>query len=159
MPTNRVGAENLSSRLERARECITRPAMSTYTESGKEVKPTSERSERRFSLGPPPPTYRVVHSNKPTENAKLKYRDNNVSTTKYKMHTFVVVNLMEQFSRMANVYFLIISILTSLPISPKDYVSLVGTFVAVLLVSAIKEAYEDIQRNNSDNETNTQMVR
>jgi len=50
------------------------------------------------------------------------------------------------------------SILTSSPISPKDPISLVGTFVLVLLFSAAKEGYEDLQRHKSDEETNTQVA-
>ena len=33
----------------------------------------------------------------------------------------------------------------------------IGTFIAVLAISAIKEAYEDVQRDKSDNETNTSL--
>lgn len=60
---------------------------------------------------------------------------------------------------MANVYFLIISVLTSLPISPKDPFSLIGTFIFVLTLSAVKEAYEDVQRHKSDEEANQQKCR
>ncbi|GMH87334.1 hypothetical protein TL16_g10823 [Triparma laevis f. inornata] len=80
-------------------------------------------------------------------------------TGKYTRYNFLLKNLSEQFSRMANVYFLIISVLTSLPISPKDPFSLIGTFVFVLTLSAVKEAYEDVQRHKSDEEANQQKCR
>ena len=49
------------------------------------------------------PTFRTV-----TSGGESLYDDNNVRTTKYTKMNFVPKNLMEQFSRMANVYFLII---------------------------------------------------
>ncbi|GMH77774.1 hypothetical protein TrST_g13861 [Triparma strigata] len=75
------------------------------------------------------------------------------------MQNFIFKNLAEQFSRMANVYFLIISVLTSLPLSPKDPFSLIGTFIFVLTLSAVKEAYEDVQRHKSDEEANMQKCK
>ena len=45
--------------------------------------------------------------------------------------------------RAANVYFLIISVLTSMEFSPKAPESMIGTFAAVLIFTSLKEAYED----------------
>lgn len=88
------------------------------------------------------------------KNSALEDVSNVVRTTKYTLWTFLPLNLFEQFRRVANVYFLIISVLTSLPISSKDPVSLISTFALVLLISALKEAYEDYHRHISDEETN-----
>jgi len=108
---------------------------------------------RRITLGKSDGfQYRTLDINDPEPG---RYVNNNVTTTKYTRYNFMAKNLMEQFSRIANQYFLVISILASLPISPKDHISLFGTFIAVLAISAVKEAYEDIQRDKSDNETNT----
>ena len=57
--------------------------------------------------------------------------------------------MFEQFRRAANVYFLIISILTALPTSGKNAPSFIATFVMVLMFTAIKEAWEDYGRLNS----------
>jgi len=50
--------------------------------------------------------------------------------------------MLYQFKRFSNAYFLIISILTFLPFSPKNPASMVVTFALVLLFTMLKEAYE-----------------
>ena len=52
------------------------------------------------------------------------------------------MSLLYQFKRFSNAYFLIISILTFLPFSPKNPASMVVTFALVLLFTMLKEAYE-----------------
>ena len=59
-----------------------------------------------------------------------------------------------QFRRAANVYFLVISILTFFEFSPKSVTSMVGTFSAVLIFTMLKEGYEDYFRHNADNAVN-----
>lgn len=71
---------------------------------------------------------------------KLK---NRVRTTKYTIITWAPYSLLFQFKRAANIYFLIISILTLLPFSPKTPASMIGTFAGVLFFTMLKEAYED----------------
>jgi len=51
-----------------------------------------------------------------------------------------------QFKRAANIYFLMITILTAQYFSPKSPGSMIGTFAAVLFFTMLKEAYEDYQR-------------
>lgn len=77
-----------------------------------------------------------------------------ISTTKYSLLSFLPVSLLLQFKRAANVYFLIITILTTQEFSPKDPKSMIGTFALVLIATMIKEAYEDYQRYKSDKELN-----
>lgn len=101
---------------------------------------------------------RKVHLNDTSMNSSNNYISNRVHTTKYTLMTFLPKNLFEQFRRVANIYFLIISVLTALPISPKDPISLIGTFAVVLLVTSVKEAYEDYLRYLSDNELNGRQV-
>jgi len=67
--------------------------------------------------------YRHVNVQSPT----TAYVDNNVTTTKYTRYNFIGKNLLEQFGRIANQYFLVVSVFASLPISPKDHISLIGT--------------------------------
>ena len=52
-------------------------------------------------------------------------------------------------------YFLVITILTTMSFSPKRPVSMIMTFSLVLIFTMLKEAYEDYQRYKSDNELNT----
>ena len=81
-------------------------------------------------------------------------RSNKIRTTKYTAITFLPLSLLFQFGRAANVYFLIISILTTMSFSPKSASSMIGTFALVLIATMIKEAYEDFARYRSDKEMN-----
>lgn len=79
-----------------------------------------------------------------------EFKDNSVSTTKYNFITWLPKSLFMQFFRLANLYFLIISILSFFPFSPKEPISMSGTLLFVLLLVMIKEAYEDCKRYQSD---------
>jgi len=76
------------------------------------------------------------------KNIFKRFVTNKISTTKYNLLTFFPKCILMQFRRLANVYFLIISILTFMFFSPKNPVSMVGTFSIVLLFTMAKEAYE-----------------
>lgn len=79
---------------------------------------------------------------------------NKVRTTKYTLLTWAPLSLFYQFKRAANVYFLVITVLTTMSFSPKRPVSMIMTFSLVLIFTMFKEAYEDYQRYKSDNELN-----
>jgi phospholipid-transporting ATPase len=81
----------------------------------------------------------VVFGDSCKEQCKLS---NSVRTTKYTALTWAPLSLLFQFKRAANIYFLIISVLTCLSFSPKAPASMIGTFAAVLVFTMIKEAYE-----------------
>ena len=55
-------------------------------------------------------------------------------------------------------YFLLISVLTCLPFSPKNPTSMIGTFAIVLIFTMFKELYEDVQRYKQDRELNTRVT-
>lgn len=76
------------------------------------------------------------------KNIFKRYVTNKISTTKYNLLTFFPKCILMQFRRLANVYFLIISILTFMSFTPKNPVSMIGTFSIVLLFTMIKEAFE-----------------
>lgn len=62
---------------------------------------------------------RVIFLNDDLRNAKYPYKSNYIKTTKYTIITFLPVALFYQFLRVANIYFLMIAILQSIPaISP-----------------------------------------
>jgi magnesium-transporting ATPase (P-type) len=90
---------------------------------------------------------------KTDENAKYKAH-NYTRTSKYTWYSWAPLSFLYQFTRVANVYFLIISILTALPFSPKSPGSMIGTFAAVLIFTMFKELFEDIFRMWSDMEVN-----
>jgi phospholipid-transporting ATPase len=85
-----------------------------------------------------------------------QYESNYIATTKYpNWFAFVPLNLFEQFQRVANFYFLVIAILSSIPeISPVTASSAWLPLIVVILISAIREAVDDISRGNSDREIN-----
>jgi magnesium-transporting ATPase (P-type) len=105
---------------------------------------SANSSPRLFGLCP-----NLVLNNFPT---------NFIVTSKYNLITFLPIALLYQFKRYANVYFLIIAIIQSIPIlSPLSPFSSWSPLVFVLAVSLIREALEDISRHKSDKEMNSSL--
>lgn len=77
-------------------------------------------------------------------------------TSKYNFFTFLPLNLLLQFSKMANLYFLMLTCLECFPsISDSGGVPiLIVPLGFVVGVSMIKDIYEDFLRHRSDNEEN-----
>jgi phospholipid-transporting ATPase len=72
------------------------------------------------------------------------------------MLTFIPLNLFMQFNKGSNVYFLIITFMQMIPsisISDGKPVMAMPLFV-VVLVSMIKDAFEDYKRHQSDDKEN-----
>ncbi|XP_052565195.1 phospholipid-transporting ATPase IF isoform X2 [Culex pipiens pallens] len=86
------------------------------------------------------------------------HETNRIKSTKYTLLTFLPLNLAEQFRRIANFYFLcmtIISIVIDSPVSPLT--SLVP-LVFVIAVTATKQGYENYLRYRADNMVNYSLV-
>ena len=83
-----------------------------------------------------------------------KHCSNRITTSRYTLLTWAPKSLLQQFRRAANVYFLIISILSFMYFSPKTPLSMVGTFSAVLVFTMLKEAFEDFKRHRADSSVN-----
>ena len=98
--------------------------------------------------------------NDPERNtSELMFKNNTISTTKYNAFTFLPKALLYQFIRLANVYFVFIAIIQSIPIiSPLGAATGVAPLVFVLAVSLIREAVEDLKRRKLDNEQNSNEV-
>jgi magnesium-transporting ATPase (P-type) len=97
----------------------------------------------------------VKMGNRSEPVAELPFASNAISTTKYNLATFLPKNLFEQFQRIANAYFLIMSILATIPsISPVSPITSWAPLIFVLSVTAVREAMEDIKRGKSDTELN-----
>ena len=81
---------------------------------------------------------------------------NKIQTSKYKWFNFLAKILMEQFSRLANAYFLIIAVLQSV----KELSYSGGTPIMLLPLSfvvalnGLKDMYEDFKRKKSDKKEN-----
>ncbi|CAL9135013.1 unnamed protein product [Musa textilis] len=84
---------------------------------------------------------------------------NAIRTTKYSLLTFVPRNLFEQFRRVAYIYFLALALLNQIP-----QLTVFGRQAAfvplgtVLVLTAIKDAYEDYQRHRSDTAENNRLA-
>ncbi|OJA16022.1 hypothetical protein AZE42_04283 [Rhizopogon vesiculosus] len=85
---------------------------------------------------------------------------NQVISSKYTIITFLPRNLLEQFRRIANVFFAFIAILQFFPefstISPG---LVIIPLLIVLGITAIKDGYEDVKRHQSDRHVNHSQVR
>ena len=85
---------------------------------------------------------------------------NVVHTTKYTILTFIPKNLWEQFHRWANIFFLFIVILNFIPAVQAIAVAVAPIPLAfILLVTAVKDIFEDYNRYRSDNEVNRRVCR
>lgn len=79
------------------------------------------------------------------------YSGNYVTTTKYSLLNFLPLSLFNQYKRLANVYFLLISILSFFPsIAPWEPIAQVFPTIFVLVVAIVREAYEDFLRYKAD---------
>lgn len=76
-------------------------------------------------------------------------QNNYIKTSKYTLLTFVPYNLLEQFQRIANFYFLILLLLQLIPaISSLTPVTTAIPLIGVLALTAVKDAYDDIVSKN-----------
>ena len=99
---------------------------------------------------------RLFYINGPEFNSFQNFSSNYISSTKYNLLNFLPLCLFDQFRRVANIYFLAVAILQSIPlISPLQPFSAVAPFVLVITVSLIREGIEDYRRYRSDRKTNS----
>jgi phospholipid-transporting ATPase len=93
-----------------------------------------------------------VHLFSSNPGANSQFRNNAIKTSKYTCLNFLPKNLVVQFSKMANVYFLIISIMQCINIisisGGKPVMLMPLSFVIV--ISMIKDIFEDYKRHKSD---------
>ncbi|CAH0553187.1 unnamed protein product [Brassicogethes aeneus] len=103
---------------------------------------------------------RRIRANDKPFNAQFKYASNYIKTSKYSVLTFLPLNLFEQFQRLANFYFLCLLVLQLIPaISSLTPVTTALPLIGVLGLTAIKDAYDDIQRHISDSQVNNRKSR
>ena len=103
--------------------------------------------------------YEFYINNAKRNKEELFFKDNRISTTKYNIFTFLPKALMFQFVRLANVYFVFIAILQSIPtISPLGAGSAIAPVVFVFCVSIIREGIEDYHRAKLDKEQNSDEI-
>lgn len=90
----------------------------------------------------------------------IKLPNNKIHTSKYNCLTFIPKNLIEQFTKLANVYFLIIACLQTIKeISTSNGVPVtLFPLTFIVIITAIKDIYEDLMRHRSDHEENSRKV-
>ncbi|XP_048032889.1 phospholipid-transporting ATPase VB isoform X2 [Megalobrama amblycephala] len=104
---------------------------------------------------------RTVVSNLPFEDLKKRdqpnrqYEGNAIKTNKYRLWSFIPMNLFEQFHRMANIYFVGLAILNFVPVvnAFQPEVALIPICV-ILALTAVKDGWEDFRRYQSDQQLN-----
>uniref|UniRef100_A0A096M6C4 Phospholipid-transporting ATPase n=1 Tax=Poecilia formosa TaxID=48698 RepID=A0A096M6C4_POEFO len=85
---------------------------------------------------------------------------NAIKTSKYNLFSFLPLNLFEQFSRLANAYFLFLLILQLIPqISAVPWFTTAVPLLIVLSVSGVKDANDDINRHKQDKQVNNRKVK
>ncbi|XP_065278397.1 phospholipid-transporting ATPase IK [Emys orbicularis] len=82
---------------------------------------------------------------------RKKYEDNAIKTAKYNVMTFLPLNLYEQFHRLANLYFLFVILLQTVPeISTLPWFTLLLPLSCLLLLRGLRDLIDDIARHRSD---------
>ncbi len=85
------------------------------------------------------------------------YGDNNVITSHYTWWSFIPKNLFEQFSNLANLYFLLVGIFQIIPqISTTNGLpTMYQPLAFIVLVSAARAISEDVSKHKADNKRNS----
>ncbi|CAI9783514.1 unnamed protein product [Fraxinus pennsylvanica] len=125
------------------------------------LRPSTTDSAPIQSLLGQPGFSRVVFCNE-SQLHKIKphrYPNNYVSTTKYNLLTFLPRAILEQFCRVANLYFLLAAVLSITPLTPFTPISLIAPLVFVMGISMLKEAVEDWHRFLQDRNVNSRKVK
>jgi phospholipid-translocating ATPase len=126
--------------------------------------------ESIFVRKQPPSPPRSIHINQPLPSEwyhhkkghvkpEHHYYTNQIVTSKYTVFTYLPRNLLEQFRRVANCFFLAIAILQFFPkfstISPG---LVILPLLVVIAITAAKDAYEDVKRHQADHRVNNSIV-
>ncbi|KAL1664577.1 hypothetical protein GGF50DRAFT_101685 [Schizophyllum commune] len=137
--------------------------------SGWYTKVSDFNVESLFSRKREPGPKRSVYVNQPLPDdyrdhkGRIKkehtYATNQVISSKYTIITFLPRNLLEQFRRVANVFFLAIAILQFFSIFSTISPGLVILPLLIVLgITAVKDGYEDVKRHQSDRQVNHSPV-
>ena len=94
---------------------------------------------------------RIISLNNENVNSTKHFLKNYIRTTKYTLVSFVPLGLLYQFMRLSNCYFLLVTILQSIPaVSPLNPLTAIFPLMFVLTLSMAREGYEDYNRYESD---------
>merc|ERR1719204_2085387 len=100
--------------------------------------------------------YLTIKLNDREFNKQYNFPSNAVRTSKYTYVTFIPINLLEQFRRIANGYFLLIIVLCSIEeIAPFSPITSIMPLVLILTCTGIKDWLEDRKRYKQDHHHNS----
>ncbi|XP_048480436.1 phospholipid-transporting ATPase IF isoform X1 [Plutella xylostella] len=85
-------------------------------------------------------------------------KHNKIKTSKYTLLTFLPKNLTEQFRRIVNFYFLIVTVIAIVIDSPVSPYTSIAPLSFMVMITAMKQGYEDWLRHKADNLVNKQIV-
>lgn len=83
-------------------------------------------------------------------NAASQGQPNTVKTTRFNALTWLPLSLWDQLHRVANLYFLALSLVVCLPFSPTHWTATTIPFLVVVAWTALKDLYEDVRRGQDD---------
>lgn len=104
------------------------------------------------------PNHTVPSKTPKRDHPNGRYVGNKIRTTKYTVLSFLPKNLLEQFHRVANLYFIFIVVLNWFIDAFGKEISLIPVLF-VLGVTAIKDLFEDRRRRASDKRINNSTCR
>lgn len=117
---------------------------------------TSKYDERGYRIVVP--NHTVPSKTPKRDHPNGRYVGNKIRTTKYTLLSFLPKNLLEQFHRVANLYFIFIVVLNWQIGAFAKEISLIPV-IFVLGVTAIKDLFEDRRRRASDKRINATTCR
>ncbi|XP_066872811.1 phospholipid-transporting ATPase IB isoform X4 [Kogia breviceps] len=138
-------------RMSLPRRSRTRASVGPVRSSG--YKKADDEMSRATSVGDQlDAPARTIYLNQPHLN---RFRDNQISTAKYSVLTFLPRFLYEQIRRAANAFFLFIALLQQIPdVSPTGRYTTLVPLIIILTIAGIKEIVEDIKRHKADSAVN-----
>ncbi|EKM82413.1 hypothetical protein AGABI1DRAFT_117898 [Agaricus bisporus var. burnettii JB137-S8] len=134
--------------------------------SSPSAKRPSAISRWKREPGPPRTVFvnqglpQAYYGNKRKVTKDAVYASNQVITSKYTVITYIPRNLLEQFRRVANLFFLGVGILQFFPkFSNISGAVAILPLLIILAITAAKDGYEDLKRHQSDKKVNYSKVR
>jgi phospholipid-translocating P-type ATPase (flippase) len=96
---------------------------------------------------------------------KHSYPENIIISSRYTVFNYLPKSLLEQFRRLANVYFLVIGIIATIGLETNYYataidpIGILAPMLIVVFISVIKDGVEDYKRHRADNVINSKPTR
>lgn len=93
------------------------------------------------------------------ENSGSSYCSNAITSSKYSLLNFLPKQLHAQFSKVANCYFMVVSIMQLVPAwsTTGNYTTIVPLLI-FMSISVAREAFDDWKRHRNDKEENNQLI-